>query len=122
MWDAIPLPDDFKSSPSGQSGAGSEISSSTARDVIRPALRDGESSLGGLSLQNPGSGKLLGFGVSSGAGTAVAGLLNLDLRCTFDVLGVAPDAQRSWGSSSLESFKQNRSVYNGVRWDIRKPH
>lgn len=122
VWDAIPLPDDFKSSPSGQSGAGSEISSSTARDVIRPALRDGESSLGGLSLQNPGSGKLLGFGVSSGAGTAVAGLLNLDLRCTFDVLGVAPDAQRSWGSSSLESFKQNRSVYNGVRWDIRKPH
>lgn len=45
-WETIPLPDEFESSPSDQSGSGGEVSSSTARDVIWPALRDGESSLG----------------------------------------------------------------------------
>ncbi|GFF54586.1 RHS repeat protein [Aspergillus udagawae] len=113
--DASNTQSSLKSSQSSHGSGG--YSSSMTRDSIRPALRDGESVLGSLPLQQPSATSSLGYGTNPGAGYAVAGALNLDLRCTFAVPSSSPI---NAGDSVLGALQDARQKYSSMRLQIRR--
>ncbi|KAK0761457.1 hypothetical protein N5P37_006409 [Trichoderma harzianum] len=83
---------------SGNSGLG-DIGSSTARDTIRPALKNSDSNdHSGFPMAEPGSTSFL----SSGGGEAVADVLNLELRCVFLSARSSQYKRQDAGNSCLD--------------------
>ncbi|PKK50746.1 hypothetical protein CI102_5904 [Trichoderma harzianum] len=94
----VPSPEEIAFVRSGNSGLG-DIGSSTARDTIRPALKNSDSNdHSGFPMAEPGSTSFL----SSGGGEAVADVLNLELRCVFLSARSSQYKRQDAGNSCLD--------------------
>ncbi|KAJ1717821.1 RHS repeat protein [Aspergillus flavus] len=101
---------------SGDSDDEPEQLPSTARDSIRPALKDGEYAFGDLTVQQSTMSSLSSYR----AGQPLADMLNRDNRYGFWSTGQSQDGQE--GGDALGSFEQARNVYSSLRRTIRAPH